>query len=260
VRAITIGDKAHAMLPAFQRKADRAIDLLSSLVERGFKMGVSFSTGKDSTVTLDLVRRVYPGVPAAFFSSGIETEYDQCFELLKNHHPDVDVFESYRTLADLCRDFGYWGHEPEKFADEVDWFAFLVGEPSVRFVRKYKFDVTVMGLRAQESAGRRLSRKVRGYFYPVKFEYLDGVQHHHCTPIVDWKDEDVWAYIASRDLPYNKIYDKMAEIGVPRKHWRVSILLGEVASNLGRYSTLKRIAPEKFNQLSIHFPSIRRMI
>ena len=33
---------------------------------------VSFSGGKDSTVLLDLVRRVYPNVPAVFIDTGLE--------------------------------------------------------------------------------------------------------------------------------------------------------------------------------------------
>ena len=36
------------------------------------KVYVSFSGGKDSTVLLDLVRRIYPDVPAVFFDTGLE--------------------------------------------------------------------------------------------------------------------------------------------------------------------------------------------
>lgn len=36
------------------------------------KVYVSFSGGKDSTVLLDLVRSIYPEVPAVFFDTGLE--------------------------------------------------------------------------------------------------------------------------------------------------------------------------------------------
>lgn len=36
------------------------------------KVYVSFSGGKDSTVLLDLVRNIYPKVPAVFFDTGLE--------------------------------------------------------------------------------------------------------------------------------------------------------------------------------------------
>ena len=36
------------------------------------KVYVSFSGGKDSTVLLDLVRRIYPDVPAVYIDTGLE--------------------------------------------------------------------------------------------------------------------------------------------------------------------------------------------
>ena len=45
---------------------------------------VSFSGGKDSTVLLDIVRRLYPDVPAVFSDTGLE--YQRLRNLLK-HSP-----------------------------------------------------------------------------------------------------------------------------------------------------------------------------
>lgn len=36
------------------------------------KVYVSFSGGKDSTVLLDLARRIYPDIPAVFIDTGLE--------------------------------------------------------------------------------------------------------------------------------------------------------------------------------------------
>ena len=36
------------------------------------KVYISFSGGKDSTVLLDLVRRIYPDVPAVYIDTGLE--------------------------------------------------------------------------------------------------------------------------------------------------------------------------------------------
>lgn len=36
------------------------------------KVAISFSGGKDSTVLLDLVRNIYPDVPAIFCDTGLE--------------------------------------------------------------------------------------------------------------------------------------------------------------------------------------------
>ena len=45
------------------------------------KVYVSFSGGKDSTVLLDLVRRIYPDVPAVFIDTGLE--YPELREFVK---------------------------------------------------------------------------------------------------------------------------------------------------------------------------------
>lgn len=232
---------------------------LCARVASEHRVGVSYSTGKDSTVALDMVRRVCPGAPAAYFSSGRDTEFDQNFNLLRDHYPDVVVIESQQTLAGLCRRFGYWGCRAEVADDDVDFFAFLVGEPNYRFVTMFDLDVTTMGLRAAESSGRRVSASRRGQFYPIKYQYRAGEQHYHLTPISTWTDDDVWAYIAYRELPYNEMYDVFARLGIPRREWRISVLLGESASNIGRFSRLRQAAPDKFAELARQFPMIRRM-
>lgn len=38
---------------------------------------ISFSGGKDSTVLLDLVRRIYPNIPAVFCDTGLEYPFDK---------------------------------------------------------------------------------------------------------------------------------------------------------------------------------------
>lgn len=44
---------------------------------------VSFSGGKDSTVLLDLVRKIYPDVPAVFADTGLE--YPEIREFVKGY-------------------------------------------------------------------------------------------------------------------------------------------------------------------------------
>ena len=57
------------------------------------KVYVSFSGGKDSTVLLDLVRRVYPDVPAVFSDTGLEfpeiREFVKSFDNVEWVKPDL---------------------------------------------------------------------------------------------------------------------------------------------------------------------------
>ncbi len=245
--AITLADRLHARSRAFQRRVDASLRVIEQAVSIG-KVGISFSGGKDSTCLLDLVRRVDPAAPAAFYDSG--AEYPSVYELVSYY--DVETIQPQRSLVQLCKDHGYWGHAAEVEDAEVDFFAFLVGEPAARFVYERSLAVVAMGLRAEESVGRRLSAYRRGKLYQLK----SGLWH--LCPLADWTADDVFAYIASRDLRYNVVYDQMAQLGIPRDRWRISALLGLCgAATLGRYAYLRQLAPGLFNRLLIDFPKIR---
>ncbi len=246
---MTWGDRAHARLPAFRRRVERALAVIAAAAELG-TIGVSFSGGKDSTVLLDLVRRVQPGCRVAFFDSGCE--YPWTYDLVA--HYGAEVVKPQMSLPQMCRHGGYWGYEqPVDPEAEFDFMGFLVVEPAVRFAILHDLTVSAIGLRAEESAGRRLNLHKRGELYFVKER-----QMWHLCPLAHWKHADIWAYLASRDLRYNEVYDRMAAFGIPREAWRVSTLLGlSGASCNARLGFLRVVAPETFWQLAAEFPYIR---
>jgi len=247
-KAVTIGDLAHARTRAFQERVRAALSVIEQATTIG-KIGVSYSGGKDSTCTLDLVRRLCPDAPSAFFDSGCE--YPGTYEMVRRY--EATVIKPQMSLLEMCRYGGYWGYlKPEDPRAEFDFFGFLVAEPSERFVEMYDLGVIAMGLRGQESSGRRASARKRGELYQIK---ATGIWH--LCPLAKWRTEDVWAYIASRDLPYNPAYDKMAAIGIPRDRWRVAMLLGLTTPGLEeRYAWLRQVEPHIFYQLAAEFPKI----
>jgi len=254
--AVTPGDIAYSMLPVFKRKVDNALAIIQCAVEDGRVIGVSCSTGKDSIVVLDLVRQVYPDAPAAFFDSGTETEYPENYTLAK--HYELEILPTQETMADLCRHIGALGHEPEEPGAEVSFGGYMVIEPALRFMDMHGLDTNALGLRAGESYGRRMNFRTRGKYYEIASWSEDSRTFMLC-PIADWSDNDVWAYIASRKLRYNPVYDRMADAGFERRDWRVSVLIGASASMFGRYGMLRMIASEKFNELARDFPELRRL-
>lgn len=247
--ALTRGDYARAMLPSFQRRVNAALEVISDAAKLGV-IGVTYSGGKDSTVLLDLVRRVVPDAPAAFFDSGCE--YPWTYDVIE--HYGVEVIQPEMTLPEMCRYGGYWGHEKPVDPDaEFDFFAFLIGEPSYRFIHAHNITVEAIGLRAQESAGRRVSlhRKDRGTLYPL------ASGRWRLCPLAFWRTDDIWAYIASRKLRYNVVYDKMADWGIPREEQRVSTLLGTAALAFNaRIAFIRAVAPDVFWKLAAEFPKI----
>lgn len=246
--AIGPGDLAYARSSAFLRRVERARQIIAQAAQLG-RLGVSYSGGKDSTVVLHLVREIVPDAPAAFFDSGLE--FPGTYEMIQ--HYGVEVIRPEMSLAELCRYGGYWGHpNPVDPEAEFDFFSFLVAEPSWRFIQKYGLRVIAMGLRAQESRGRELSARKNGELYHIKSRDM-----WHCCPLAYWSENDVWAYIASRGLRYNPAYDKMAELGIPRRRWRVGILLGITRTGFeDRYIWLRQLEPAIWNRLIQEFPKI----
>lgn len=252
-KAIQPADFAHAKLQNYRRRVDSALAEIQRVADN--PIGISFSSGKDSIVVLDLVKRIQPNAPVGFYDSGDETEFDETYQMVEFYK--AQKYKSEIELAEMCRIGGYWGYEhPSEPGAKFDWVAFLVLDPAMRFATEHHFEIMALGLRGDESFGRKMSYIRRGKFYPVQNQ--EPVKYHLC-PIADWSDNDVWAYIADNNLPYNPIYDLMAQENIPRHEWRISVLLGRKYSTYGRYSFLRRVAPKKWSNLSVQFPEIARL-
>ena len=72
--------------------------------KNGGKVHVAFSGGKDSTVLLDLVRRIYPDVPAIFVDTGLE--YPELREFVKTLH-NVTWLKPEMSFRKVIEKYGY---------------------------------------------------------------------------------------------------------------------------------------------------------
>lgn len=65
---------------------------------------VSFSGGKDSTVLLDIVRKMYPGIEAVFVNTGLE--YPEIVEFVKQHE-NVTILRPQKNFRQVLTEYGY---------------------------------------------------------------------------------------------------------------------------------------------------------
>ena len=65
---------------------------------------VSFSGGKDSTVLLDIARRLYPDIKAVFVDTGLE--YPEIRRFVKTFE-NVDIVRPKMTFKDVIEKYGY---------------------------------------------------------------------------------------------------------------------------------------------------------
>ena len=70
----------------------------------GGKVFVSFSGGKDSTVLLDLVRGLYPDVPAAYADTGME--YPEIQDFVRSV-PNVEWVQPVMPFHQIIEQYGY---------------------------------------------------------------------------------------------------------------------------------------------------------
>jgi len=214
-----------------------------SLVENPY---IAFSTGKDSTCALALVREQRPETPAVYFDA--DCAFPETTAMLDTT-PNIVRFPTLEPLLETFRRYGGF----ESAGLERETMRTTVYGPIRRLIAEYRFDGVCYGLRAQESRGRRMNAKIRGAVFQYK---RDGLWA--CQPIHDWLYEDVWAYIVSNGLAYCGTYDRMWDM--PQENQRLSYWAGESERQRGRWAWLKRNYPGLFNRLAAEFPEVRAYV
>lgn len=205
----------------WQRFGAERLGMATATVWRAMEMArpkrplVALSGGKDSLVTLAIVRSVLPTVEVLWTDD--ELEYAETVahieRLEREWELDLTVRLSPATHAGWFRPWSarpYW-REPRPDAIASDGVA----------TRKWQagrgHDLVFTGLRAQESRRRSEHLRLNGPIYRTSHGW-------RACPLWDWSADEVWAYIAGRELPYNPVYDRLATIGVERDKQRVGPL------------------------------------
>jgi phosphoadenosine phosphosulfate reductase len=235
----------HSHLPSFHRKVGRTQQMIREALSEMTAPYIALSTGNDSWVTAHMVWEERPTTPAVYFDAAAPfPESTEFLAYLAQDHPVLtwptepilDVFERL-------------GGPTAPGIDRATMEA-TVYTPIRALLYENHYDGVFLGLRGRECEGRANSIKFHGRIYRYK---RDGVLR--CLPLADWDYRDVWSYIVSRGLPYNRVYDKMWDMPIPDQ--RVSYWAGETKARWGRWVFLKRHYPDLWNAFSERFPEIR---
>lgn len=202
---------------------------------------VSFSGGKDSTVLLDLVRRIYPDVPAVFIDTGLE--YPELRDFVKTISnvfwlkPEMNfrkVIETYgypiisKRIAQYvasakrnpnCVRAKYLKGEIDNtfFGGNGKWYLLIDApfkvsdycctkmkkEPNKRFSKKTGLR-PIFGTMASESQNRKEQWIKNGC------NVFDG-NEPKSQPMSFWTEQDVLRYLKEFNIPYASVYGEIVQ-------------------------------------------------
>lgn len=199
---------------------------------------ISFSGGKDSTVLLDLVREIYPEVPAVFCDTGLE-------------YPEIRAF--VRTFDNVT-----WLRPAMNFRETLTKYGYpVISKEQAKYIREVQRGTTeyMRNKRLHGKNGSRTGmisykwqylinapfkvderccdvmkkRPMHQYFRQTgRYPYIGTMAgessarqqvyiRYGCNafntrnpmsrPLTFWNEPDVWAYLREHNLPYSRIYD-----------------------------------------------------
>ena len=187
---------------------------------------VSFSGGKDSTATADLVIKSLSNPSVVHIFGDTTLEFSSTIEYAKRYRDDhpYAIFKVARNneqnFMDVCDDIG----PPARM---MRWCCsmFKTG-PITRVINGFYRNqqiLTFYGIRKSESVSRSKYNRVEDDSSSVKIQ-----QQTVASPIFFWKDADVWLYLLGEKVDFNHAYrlgyDRVGCWCCPNNNQRVQFL------------------------------------
>jgi 3'-phosphoadenosine 5'-phosphosulfate sulfotransferase (PAPS reductase)/FAD synthetase len=243
------GYLAHSRTAAYSKKIDDA----KRSIDKAYKVGpaiVSTSFGKDSGALVHICHSVIG-------------------ELKMFHMACAHELPGGDGVRKFCEGLGEITELPplNTIKESIEWLK-SVGLPHERGKAEHQriiqtrkkdrgrdwclengYSVQVLGMRAEESRGRRWCFRVRGDTY----ELSTGITV--CNPLAWWSVKDVWAYHVVNDIPWHPLYD-MQVLGFTREMLRNGGWLYTDGAGNGWVAWLRRCYPEQYERLTLEFPGI----
>lgn len=174
----------YVKLNSFKYREKRTLQFIRKSLDKVDRPYLSCSFGKDSSVMLHLVLRCVDNIEVKFLG--------------KKETPLIDSYDEVIEWWEYT-----FGIEVEK----IIYTSWLENDPSAMTgiaanVTDDENDAYFVGIRAQESSGRRISLKKLGEFTVLK----NGKAR--IAPMAWWKTRDIAAYMVHHELPVLQAYAK----------------------------------------------------
>lgn len=227
----TIEDLKYLQNQPLERKINITITRIIEWYQRwNGQVYVSFSGGKDSTVLLDLARRIYPDIEAVFVDTGLE--YPEIREFVKTFD-NVTILRPKMSFKEVIEKYGYpviskevseavyganrgWKSRMAKFDREIfgtNKYKYLLDAPfkcshmccnvmkkkPAKDFEKSTGKKAILGTMTEESSLRQSAWLRTGC---NAFEGKRPIS----MPMSFWTKQDVLRYLKLTELPYTTVY------------------------------------------------------
>ena len=165
---------------------------------------ISFSGGKDSTVTADIVTKALSNPSLVHIFGDTTLEFPTTLEYVKRYRAEhmLSIFQvtknDEQNFFNVCEDIG----PPARM---LRWCCsmFKTGPISrvINSLYRNRQILTFYGIRKNESTARSKYNRIESDAASVKIQ-----QQTVASPIFFWKDIDVWLYILSEKIDFNAAY------------------------------------------------------
>jgi len=232
------------------QKSKEIIDVFLSQVNNPY---ISWSAGKDSTAMLFLILENCPDIKIMTEKDDLDYpgEIEYVFRLKEKYNLNLDIINPSVSLWDEIQNYKFDEDMHSRNTDFSNKFFYSLIS---NYKNKNNNDGVFLGLRAEESKGREWNRKYRGTIYKNNREKI-----LICTPIAEWKGDDVFAYLLSNNIEIFNIYWKLKFINDPRlirKSWTIP---GNFSCR-GDIQWLKYHYREVYNKLVTIDPFIKKYV
>lgn len=210
----------------YQYRVRKTHEFIQQALERAPSPYVACSFGKDSSVMLHLTLVHSPDIPVRFAT-----------------HPETNLLDDYERVV------GWWVENHKINLEEVfcDGGFVKVKHHQRDRLSEGEYLSFFVGIRAEESKGRRISLKVHGQYHLLK----NGKTK--ISPMAWWKEKEIAAYMLVNDLPMLDKYSfegvsARTTSGIARTHLRETL------------TSLRSRDITRFNQLIKLFPDAAEFI
>jgi len=166
----------------------------------GSEIKFANSFGAEDVVLMDIIAQNAPQIRVFTLDTGrLNDETYQVMEATRFKYPDVPIevmFPDRDKVEGLTREKGFFS-----FRDSVELRKECCAIRKVQPLKRALSDARawMTGLRKDQSVTRTDTPAI---------EWDEGNNMLKVNPLIEWSNDDVWAYIKENKIPYNKLHDQ----------------------------------------------------